>query len=598
MFRSYLREYRKEPIGIVDQIPWQSMVNLDQGILATTDDGLLSGFRLVPYDLGSMTMAEQGILKLQINEAFKWLPAGWAVWQHERHVPHTDYPSATWPHPVAQLLDDEHRSVMMAPGALWTPETYLTLWNRAPATALNLIRQLFFTSPPVSMVDDDDTIQTFQAALRRLQDMVRPACRAIDRMDMAGLLTYLHSLISIHQTPVSIPTEDVDIGAYLSDSDLTTGVLPILGPVDPHTGLPTNGGVYLRCLTMSSEFPDELSMGILRDLQQLNFSYDAHTRMMPQGLKVAEKTTTKTQINYLARRKSRRATLHEMLTKQETKETNRHMGKQAEDVDQVRDEALSHVHALGKLTKVWVVRHADLAEANRRFQAIQSVLHRHGCIPYDEDLNAVEAFLSTLPGNIKHNVEQHQMTTLNFADLGPWYTPSRGVVWNKHLNGPPILQATTYGCHPYGLSTHVDDQADAIGVGPKGSGKSTFLAWSRVQHLRYPGLQATAFDHGKSARCLTLCLGGGYYDLGRGDAQMQVMAGIDQPEGYGRIYHWLKSRIEESGIPWHPDIGSYLDGGLLALRNQPEWPRRIEEYLNILTAHGNRFLGHRWRARE
>src|SRR5215471_11953518 len=126
MFVRYLNEYKSRPSGLPDELPWQSLVAVDPAILRTEDDGFLTTFRVKPHDFRSLTKAEQGLIMLRINEAFQWLEKGWAVWLHARRVPVTNYPESPWPHPVGQLLDDEWKAHLTAPGRRWTTETYLT----------------------------------------------------------------------------------------------------------------------------------------------------------------------------------------------------------------------------------------------------------------------------------------------------------------------------------------------------------------------------------------------------------------------------------------------------------------------------------------
>src|SRR5260370_28636743 len=51
-------------------------------------------------------------------------------------------------------------------------------------------------------------------------------------------------------------------------------------------------------------------------------------------------------------------------------------------------------------------------------------------------------------------------------------------------------------------------------VGPRGSGKSTFLGFMVAQLLRDPRAQVFAFDKGYSLAVLTRACGGEFYDLG------------------------------------------------------------------------------------
>src|SRR5216684_2182694 len=68
-----------------------------------------------------------------------------------------------------------------------------------------------------------------------------------------------------------------------------------------------------------------------------------------------------------------------------------------------------------------------------------------------ETVNAVEAWLGSLPGHVYANVRQPPVSTLNLAHMMPlsavWAGPER----NEHLDGPPLLFAKTEGATPFRL---------------------------------------------------------------------------------------------------------------------------------------------------
>ena len=57
-----------------------------------------------------------------------------------------------------------------------------------------------------------------------------------------------------------------------------------------------------------------------------------------------------------------------------------------------------------------------------------------------EDINAVEAWLSSLPGHAYANVRTPLVHTLNLAHLMPLSSVWAGPVENRHLAAPPLLQ--------------------------------------------------------------------------------------------------------------------------------------------------------------
>ncbi|MCR2674142.1 conjugal transfer protein TrbE, partial [Salmonella enterica] len=90
-------------------------------------------------------------------------------------------------------------------------------------------------------------------------------------------------------------------------------------------------------------------------------------------------------------------------------------------------------------------------------------------------LNAVDAWLSSLPGNAYANVRQPSVSTLNLAHKmavsAVWAGPEK----NDHLGGPPLIVTRTDGATPFRLVTHIGDVGHTLVAGPTGMGKSVLL---------------------------------------------------------------------------------------------------------------------------
>ena len=64
-------------------------------------------------------------------------------------------------------------------------------------------------------------------------------------------------------------------------------------------------------------------------------------------------------------------------------------------------------------------------------------------------------------------------------------------------------------------------------VGPIGSGKSTLLELIEAQFLKYPGSRVIIIDKGRSARQLTMAVGGRYYEPGANRIAFQPLENLD-----------------------------------------------------------------------
>src|SRR3546814_7967518 len=141
--------------------------------------------------------------------------------------------------------------------------------------------------------------------------------------------------------------------------------------------------------------------------------------------------------------------------------------------------------AFGYLTTTITVADADRGCVEEKVRAVERIVNGLGFTCIRESINAVEAWLSSLPGHVCANVRQPIVHTLNLAHLMPlscvWAGPAR----HAHLGGPPLLTAETSGSTPFRLSTHVGDVGHMLIVGPTGAGKSVILPLQIVRASRW-----------------------------------------------------------------------------------------------------------------
>ena len=110
-----------------------------------------------------------------------------------------------------------------------------------------------------------------------------------------------------------------------------------------------------------------------------------------------------------------------------------------------------------------------------------------------EDVNAVEAWRGSLPGDGYCNVRRVLLHTLNLADMLPVTSVWAGLRDNPSSlmpkKSPALLYAATSGATPFRFNLHVSDLGHTLVIGPSGSGKSTALGLIRSsRHLETQGL--------------------------------------------------------------------------------------------------------------
>lgn len=113
---------------------------------------------------------------------------------------------------------------------------------------------------------------------------------------------------------------------------------------------------------------------------------------------------------------------------------------------------------------------ADPRIADEKLRLVEKVIQGRDFTAMAETINAVDAWLGSLPGHVYANVRQPPISTLNLAHMIPlsavWAGPER----DEHFAAPPLLFGKTEGSTPFRFSLHVGDVGHTLIVGPTGAG--------------------------------------------------------------------------------------------------------------------------------
>lgn len=199
-----------------------------------------------------------------------------------------------------------------------------------------------------------------------------------------------------------------------------------------------------------------------------------------------------------------------------------------------------------------------------------------------ESLNALEAWLGSLPGNVYANVRQPLIHTLNLAHLLPLSSTWAGASHNDHLSGPPLFHAECKGTTPFRFSSHVGDVGHMMIVGPTGAGKSVLLALMALQARRYPDAQIFIFDKGSSARAAVLAMGGSHQNLGLGSSTsldrgvaFQPLEHIDRDADKAWAASWIEGLLSREILTVTPEMKETIWTALNSLAEVPREERTM-----------------------
>jgi type IV secretion system protein VirB4 len=393
-----------------------------------------------------------------------------------------------------------------------------------------------------------------------------PECRWLDDGET---LTYLHACVSTKIHRVRVPEIPMYLDALLADEALTGGLEPMLG--DQH----------LRVLTIVG-FPTATTPGILDDLNRLAFPYRWSTRAIMLDKADATKLLTRIRRQWFAKRKSVAAILKEVMTNETSSLIDTDANNKAIDADAALQELGSDLVGEAFVTATITVWDENPRTADERLRLVEKVIQGRDFTCMVETVNAVDAWLGSLPGHVYANVRQPPVSTLNIAHMIPLSAVWAGPARDAHLGAPPLFFARTEGSTPFRFSLHVGDVGHTLVVGPTGAGKSVLLALMALQFRRYPSSQIFAFDFGGSIRAAALAMKGDWHDLGGAlsdsapePVTLQPLAMIDDGAERGWAAEWIAAILTREKIDMTPEAKEHLWSALSSLASAPAGERTL-----------------------
>ena len=563
-----LAEYRRRPSTLSDLLPWAGLVA--PGVVLNKDGSFQRTARFRGPDLDSSTESELVAVSARLNNALRRLGSGWALFVEADRRQAAPYPHATFPDAVSWLVDQERKAAFNEVGELFESVYFLTLVflpgpeNRARAGALML------DAPERPAVDWREQLSGFVEQTDRFGSLLDGFLPELAWLGDPETLTYLHGTVSTRRHAVAVPETPAYLDALFADEPLTGGLEPMLG------------SSHLRVLTVRG-FPASTWPGLLDDLNRLGFAYRWTTRFLFLDKADGEKELSRLRRQWFAKRKGIVTLLRESIFQQESPLVDSDAANKAVDADEALQTLGSDQVAFGYVTATVVVWDEDAQLAGERLKAVERVIQGRGFTTSPETLNAIEAWLSSVPGHVYANVRQPIVSTLNLAHLMPlsavWAGPER----NEHLGGPPLLITRTEGATPFRLTTHVGDVGHALIVGPTGAGKSVLLATLILQFRKYADAQIYVFDKGRSVRAAMLGLGGQFHDLGlEGGLTFQPLRDLHDPAARAWAAEWVQGLLAHERVEPSPEIKDAVWSALGSLGSAPVEERTLTGLATLL----------------
>ena len=577
----YLREYRPTADRLFDHLPWVALIG--PGLMLNKDGSFQKTFAFRGPDLASSTDAGLVATRAQLNNALRRLGSRWCLHIEALRATSQDYPASRFPDPVSDLIDTERRDGFETAGRHFESRYFLTFTYLPPEEAISTAESLLLENAPAGRGAAGmyrAALSDFLGTTRQIADILTAIMPEVRELTDDETLTYLHGCISTKAHYVRAPDTPAYLDAFLTDDDFQGGLLPRLG------------GSYIRTISVRA-YPTSSSPGLLDRLNELGVSYRWVCRYLPLDKEDARKVVTAVRKRWFAKRKGVMALLKEAITREPSVLEDPDAAAKSVDAEAALAILGGDYASIGYFTPTITLMDTDADRLADRVREVEGAINRAGFVSKVEDVNAVEAWIGSLPGQAYADVRRPLVSSLNLCDMMPMSAIWPGPTRNEHLTSEclkrghagvqaPLMFTRTAGTTPFRFDLHQGDVGHTMIVGPTGAGKSVLLNTIAVQWLRYPEAQVLFFDMRASSRASTLLTGGHFYRLGgdAGELAFQPLADIDTTEDLGWAQEWVQDLVAAEGVEITPRVKDEIWGGL---RNLAAGPRE-QRTLTLLTA--------------
>ena len=222
-----LAEYRRTATRLADFLPWAALVG--EGVVLNKDGSFQRTARFRGPDLDSAVAAELVAVASRLNNAFRRLGSGWAIFVEAQRHEAASYPASRFADAASALVDAERKADFEEADAHYESSYFLTFIYLPPAEDAARAETWLYEGRQQSGVDPHEALAAFIDRTNRVLQPVdgfMPECRWLDD---AETLTYLHSAVSTKRHRVRVPETPIYLDALLADEPLTGGLEPRLG---------------------------------------------------------------------------------------------------------------------------------------------------------------------------------------------------------------------------------------------------------------------------------------------------------------------------------------------------------------------------------
>jgi type IV secretion/conjugal transfer VirB4 family ATPase len=549
--------------GLSDLIEHFSLVA--DGIVLTTTGTYVAGFEFTGPDMDSMSVDDAFALARRIASRLT-LGGGFTLQCDLCRSEHLEYcdQAGDWPDSVSSLIDQERRIQFSGPGISGhrLSRYFLSLSYEPAMPSAKGAARWFFAGDDDHATAADRALAVFQSKLEEFESLLAANLPCVRRLKSftaevgdtrqlcCEFLQFVRRCICGEDFRFAVPDAPAYLNQYLATDDFLGGAVPQLG--------------HRRIAVLAIDaFPERSFAGILRELD----SIAADFRFSMAGQLLDSQEAAQAHKDNRERWGSRKTPAGAKITQRAVSAAEIDLDAAELEMDASR---ASSAAAHGRETSMHfsakaIVMEADELRLSAVADQIKHAVQRCGFSCRIETLNAIAAYLSSIPGQHKREGRTFLVTGDNYSHMMPLSAPFRG---HRHNPSPyfppqsaPLFYAVTSGGTPYRWNPYVGDVGHVLIDGPTGGGKSTFLGLSVASFLRYPQSQVVVFDKKRSLYTLCRALGGSWYNLspdGGPDSRLCLLQNLETPGQRKAGTQLIELLVSEAGLEVSPDVANSI----------------------------------------
>jgi type IV secretion system protein TrbE len=534
-------------------------------IVMNKDGVLLCTWSYRGPDLDSEIKERLAMITVQLNNLFSSLNTGWVLYFEAQRLPALSYATDTYfPDKVTQTMDDERKAIFLDSNH-FESAYYATACWLPPSDQEGRMREFMVEGHKHNVVSANDNVAYFWEHVNKIISSFYSLNIPSHFLTRNETLTYLHSTVSDHPCKLTAPKHPLLLDSYLFDTPLYGGLEPKLGKK------------HLRVI-VPIVYSADTCFGLFDRINRLNFGYRWVTRFFCMSKPDSISTLEKIKRGWKGKIKSIISTIKAiLLDREDDGNTNENAVRKFDEVKDAITAVEGDYTNYGHYSTAILVMDEDVEIVEKKAKAVRQEFVNLGMDAKIEDLNAVDAWLGCIPGNVGRFIRRPIISTGNLVHMMPisnvWAGPER----NEHLKGPVLLYTQTDGNTPFRLCLHIGSIGHALLVGPTGAGKSVHLNMLAASFRKYKDARVIIFDKGASSRVLTEGVGGRFYDLGREKMELsfQPLARIDDEHERQWALEWLLDYVRQENVTVTPNIKKDVWDALQVLSDMPKSARSI-----------------------